>query len=151
MCAAIRSYIRVQDWKDPYILFMKDTANSPDAYDLHINLGVELFKKHRYIEATDQFYTSTQIAPRAVQGWLNLGIMYETMNKSASAAAAYKEGISRGQYPYAFIYDNYATLLIKEHRYDQARAILTQSIRLFPAYTQFVALYNQINDKQKNH
>lgn len=145
--ASVRSYVRVQDWKDPYTLFKRDSLHSSEAYDLKNNLGVELFKKHKYTEATEQFYLSTRIAPRTAQGWLNLGIMYEAMNKPASAAAAYKEGMIKSNYPYAFIYDNYATLLIRQKKYDEAKIVLAQAIRLFPAYREFVTLYNQLNEK----
>lgn len=127
----IRSSIRGLDWSDNFTLCAHDLQIFPDSYDMHNNLGVEHFRRGRIAEAKVEFERSVQLAPGWDVNWNNLGSVYFRTGDLQKAEQAYMKSMQNGTYYMAF--ENYAHLLVRLKRYDEAKTFLfQQALPRFP-------------------
>lgn len=119
---ALRTMLRQFDWRDGLTLYSRDIRISRNAFDLENNLGVELFRAGRINEAKAHFQRSVELSPRWWTNWNNLGAVYEREGNATEAARLYRKAIDNGQYYLAF--ENYAGILIKLGRYQEAKEFL---------------------------
>jgi tetratricopeptide (TPR) repeat protein len=128
---SFKSLNRTLDWSTGLKLFSKDVAISGDSFDLQNNLGVELFRTGEYDEAKKHFTRSVEIAPYWWTNWNNLGAIVEREGKLKKAEEYYLTAINNGEYFLA--YENYAMILIKQEKYDEAKMFLEENALLrFP-------------------
>ena len=126
-----RSFNRSLDWKDAYTLYSHDIELMPESYDLQNNFGVELFRRGQVSEAKTHFEISTGLAPHWTVNWNNLGTVHWRAGDLKAAENDYRRSIENGTYYMAF--ENYAGLLLKEDRSEDARNFLEQrALLLFP-------------------
>ncbi len=127
---SIRSFIRVQNWRNGLTLFGHDIrANS--SFDLNNNYGVELFRIGRYDEAKKYFEKSTKLAPYWWVNWNNLGASFEHEKNYQKAAEYYQKSVSNGQYYLA--YENLAKILVlygKDKK--KTKEFLQKALMIFP-------------------
>ncbi len=142
---AIRSFIRVLDWRSGLSLFSRDIRKN-SSFDLQNNMGVELFRVGRYFEAKKYFEISTQLAPYWWVNWNNLGAIYEREKNYQKAAEYYKKAIDNGQYYLA--YENLAKILVL-HENDQKKTdeFLRKSLKLFPENQNLLLLNTYFQEK----
>ena len=128
----VRSHLRSLDWYDNYTLCEHDLKIFPDSYDMHNNLGVEYFRRGRIDEARVQFEKSVQLAPGWDVNWNNLGSVYYRYGYLQKAEEYYLKSMSNG--PYYMAYENYASVLIAQGRFSEAKAFIKNTaLPLFPA------------------
>ena len=126
-----KSFSRTLEWRDGLTLFTKDQAIAAGNYDFENNLGVYLYRAGKINQAQKHYLKSVRIAPHWTTNWNNLAVTYEIEGKQKKAAQAYLKAINNGDYYLA--YENYAGLLIKQKKYQQAKQFLEkQAIPRFP-------------------
>ncbi len=141
MLLSIRTVRRNADWRNGLTLFNHDIQISKNAFDLENNLGVELFRAGRIEDARIHFKRSIDLAPRWCINWNNLGAVYEKTNDLNRAETYYQKAINNGNYYLA--YENYARLLIKQKKYQQAYDFIkNKGLRIFP-FNQKLRQYEQ--------
>ncbi len=140
---ALRSFVRAQDWKDQLTLCTHDLQISPDAYDLHNCVGVELFRRGQVREAKAEFERSTELKPQWDVNWNNLGAAYNHLGDIERAKQNYLQAIQNG--PYFMAYHNYASLLAAEGHTREARTFIEEkALPRFPASAALIQLYQSL-------
>lgn len=75
---AYRSYSRSADFKDALTLYTKDIQVDPDSFYLNNNLGLELLKAKRFLEAVPYFRKTIELSQPSGRAWFvakrNLGV-----------------------------------------------------------------------------
>jgi hypothetical protein len=141
-----RSLARSQNWQNNFVLCAHDVQLLPESYDLHNNLGVELFRRGRISEARDEFQRSTELLPIWDINWSNLGAAYSRLGDLKKAEEYYLRSMSNGNYFMA--YENYAGMLVAEGRVGEARQFIEQkALPRFPASATLNKLYQVIKSK----
>jgi protein O-mannosyl-transferase len=144
---SVRSFCRVLDWKDGLTLYSKDESLAKGSFDFENNLGVYLLRAGKRGRAQQHYLKSTQVAPHWWTNWNNLGVTYQAQGKLALAERAYLRAISNGDYYLA--YENYASLLFKQKKYQKLIAFLEgKALPKFPYNQKLQELYQFT--KQKN-
>ncbi|MBU0976583.1 MAG: hypothetical protein ABIE03_02215 [Patescibacteria group bacterium] len=144
---SFRSLNRTLDWSDGLKLFSKDIEISSESFDLQNNLGVELFRTGNVAEAKVHFTRSVEIAPYWWTNWNNLGAIVEREGKLEKAEDYYLVAIQNGDYFLA--YENYAMILIKQEKYDEAKKFLAEDALLkFPYNERLNQAYIYIQTKE---
>lgn len=137
---SLMTFNRTLDWADGLTLFSHDVQLNPDAFDLQNNLGVELYRVERIDEAKFHFEKSTVLAPYWWTNWNNLGAVYEQEGDFEKAEEYYQNAINNGEYYLA--YENYALILIKQERLEDAKAFLeTDALLKFPYNERLNTMY----------
>lgn len=145
---AIRSHVRSADWVNNYVLCGHDVALLPESYDLHNNLGVELFRRGKIVEAQKEFIRSTELAPMWDVNWSNLGASYSRLGNQAKAEECYLHSMKNGAYFMA--YENYAGMLVSEGRIGEAREFMERkALPRFPASVTLNTLYRTVINHSK--
>jgi len=141
-----RSTLRSFDWHDNYTLCLHDLQIFPDSYDMHNNLGVELFRKGNVADAKKEFERSVELAPGWDINWNNLGAAYNALGDPKEAEKAYLTSMQHGTYYMA--YENYASVLIVQHRIPEAKEFISKkALPLFPASRSLRLMWSAIQDK----
>jgi tetratricopeptide (TPR) repeat protein len=142
---SVRSVVRAGDWKDGITLFTHDVALNPSSFDLQNNAGVELFRVGRIAEAKEHFEESIRLLPDWWSNWNNLGAVYERLGDLPGAESAYHHVVESSTYYLA--YENYAGLLLRENRKDEARQFLEQRALLyFPQNARLRSMYQYLQN-----
>lgn len=145
---ALRTWVREFDWRDGMTLYSHDIAISKNAFDLENNLGVELFRIGDYSEAKVHFEKSVQLSPQWWTNWNNLGAVYEREGDATTAARLYRRSIDNGQYYLA--YENYAAILIKLKKYQEAMDFLEkEALPLLPYNQRLQQFYLLLKQAEK--
>jgi len=72
----------------------------------------------------------------------NLGVCKESEGKLEDAAVLYKTAIDNGQYYLA--YENYAKVLVKQKKYDEAKEFIEETLKYFPENITLQVLLQQL-------
>lgn len=134
-----RSYARLTNWATGLTLYQHDIILMPNSFDLNNNLGVELYRQGHLSNAKLYFTRSTELAPTWWTNWNNLGVILEREGDLNLALSYYKKAIDNGQYYLA--YPNYAQILLKQGRLEEAKIFLADVLRYFPHNSHLVELY----------
>ncbi len=128
---SIRTISRSLDWRNGLTLYSKDELITPNSFDLENNLGVELYRTGRYLEAKTHFEKSVEIAPFWWTNWNNLGSTYEQEKNITAAKEAYLTAIKNGQYYLS--YENVAKIvLFRENNPQEAKKFVQDSLKNLP-------------------
>lgn len=140
---SVRSRSRSLDWEDNFTICSHDLKVSPNSYDLHNNLGVELFRRGQIKEAQAEFIRSTELAPYWDINWNNLGAAYSRLGDLTRAEEYYLRSINNGRYFIA--YENYASLLITQGRLNEAKQFLDEkALPTFPGSQRLLELRTRL-------
>lgn len=99
-------------------MFSRDILYSPESFDLHNNLGTELFRAGRVHEACEHFRKSIELSPTWWTSWSNWGVCLERKNNFEGAIRSYYQAINNGRYHLAYV--NLARLLLNLGRREEA-------------------------------
>ena len=97
---AIRTAVRVPDWKDTLSLVAADVENAPQSARLHLHLAKEYtaasetardpsMRVNLLGKALSEYHTALNIYPRFADGWYNLGHAFDLLRNPDSAYQAY--------------------------------------------------------------
>lgn len=136
---SIITFIRSFDWKNGLTLYSHDAKIVKNDFNLENNLGVELYRVGKFNEAKDHFQNSVNLAPFWWTNWNNLGAIYEKENDLDKALGYYKKSIDNGNYYLA--YENYAKILIKQKKFDEAEKFIEDTLKYFPNNQNLLDLY----------
>lgn len=142
---SFRTFLRIRDWQSGLTLYSRDILRSPDAFDLHNNLGVELFRVGRIDEAKGHFQRSVELSPQWWTNWNNLGAVAEREGDRERALSYYRRAIENGNYYLA--YENYAGLLLREGNLGEARQFTERAVRLFPSNARLRLIFAYVSEK----
>jgi len=135
----VRSSVRIANWRDGLTLYQHDSQIMPNSFDLQNNLGVELYRSGDLSGAKVHFSRSVKLSPTWWINWNNLGVVIEADGDLDTALAYYRRSIDNGQYYLA--YGNYARVLLKQSKWQEARLFLEDSLRLYPHSQNLKDLY----------
>jgi len=135
----VRSSIRIQNWRDGLTLYKHDSQIMSDSFDLQNNWGVELYRSGEMSGAREHFARSVELAPTWWTNWNNLGVIIEAEGDWDTALNYYRHAIDNGQYYLA--YGNYARVLLKQNKWQEARSFLENSLMIFPNSQNLLDLY----------
>jgi len=127
---SIITFRRSFDWKNGLTLYSHDAKIVTNDFNLSNNLGVELFRIGKFEEAKINFQKSVNLAPNWWTNWNNLGAVIERDGDLETAATYYKKAIDNGNYYLA--YENYALILIKQGKYNEAEEFINNALLYFP-------------------
>lgn len=133
------TFIRSFDWKNGLTLYSHDAKIVTNDFNLENNLGVELHRIGKFDEAKNHFQNSVNLAPNWWTNWNNLGASYEQENDLDKALSYYKKAIDNGNYYLA--YENYAKILIKQKKFDEAKEFIKDTLKYFPNNENLLKLY----------
>lgn len=126
---SFRTVIRNRDWKDGYTLYSHDIQYQPESYQLHNNLGVELFRRGNIDEAGIHYKRSVELFPYFVN-WNNLGNVYLEKKDIKRARKYYELAMRNGNYHIA--YENLALLLLKHESPKEANEFSKDAVQKLP-------------------
>lgn len=143
-----RTFIRIGDWKNGFTLYAHDIEINPESYDLQNNLGVEMFRKGEEDESIKYFIKSVELQPNWMISNNNLGAAYEYQKDFDNAEKYYKRSVGLGNYYLA--YENYAMLLIKKDKLNEAREFLeSEALQKFPNNPRLIQAYLYIQEQDQ--
>lgn len=146
---SIRTTVRNSNWKSPLALYSHDAQYNNTAFDLELNLGVELFKAGKSSEAKEHFEQSVALAPNHWTNWHNLASYYFTQRDYDKAGEYYQIAIKNNPL-YLKAYENYGNLLISKGDYEKAKDFLGNSVEKFPKESSILWLYLAISSYKLN-
>lgn len=129
---AVRIIERNKEWKDPFILYQRDSKREPDSFLLHCNLGVEYFRKGMVEDAKKEFILSNKVSPSENYDVAcnNLGVIYAREGRISDAVSCYKQSIALNNY--ALAYANLGELYNGFKMHKDAVSVLEEGARLNP-------------------
>lgn len=139
----VRSSVRIANWRDGLTLYSHDARIMTSSFDLENNLGVELYRVGMTAEAKIHFTRSTQLSPSWWTNWNNLGAVVESEGALEQAKSYYKKAMDNGQYYLS--YPNYAQVLIKQNKIDEAKSFVQKSLKLYPNNAALLDLYQRLS------
>ncbi len=111
----------------------RDTLEKNDtAWIAHNNLGKILLDRGEPVPAKDLFKRVVELKPDHYNAWNNLGLAYTGLEQYAVAESALDQA-RRLRPGDETILVNYATLLVRQERFDEAGDIYRQVINHYPA------------------
>ena len=143
---SFRTYYRSLDWSEPLILYQREADLHPWDAIMVNNVGVELFRQNRGAEAGPYFLMATELNPHWNVAINNLGAYEEQLNHNVEALKLYYKSLSVAPYPLA--YENYAKLLLKMGKIDEAYSFIKdQALPLYPQNQILLNLWNRFRQK----
>lgn len=91
---AIRTLIRIQDWRDADTLWFSAAPYSPSSFQNHNNLGDAYVNKGDYQKAIEEFTKGIQINPRYADAMHNRANVYWRLGDMQKAKEGYLEAFS---------------------------------------------------------
>ncbi len=111
----------------------RDTLEKNDtAWIAHNNLGKILLDRGELVPAIDHFKRVVELKPDHYNAWNNLGLAYTGLEQYAAAESALDQARSLRPGDETILV-NYATLLVRQKRFDEAGDIYRQVINHYPA------------------
>jgi tetratricopeptide (TPR) repeat protein len=86
-------------------------------------LGRIYYQQHRYADAIPQFQAALALDPKSYKTYDNLGLAYEAMGDDEQAIVNYRKALDlvyKDHPDYDWVYANYAELMMKQGRYEEA-------------------------------
>lgn len=127
---SVITFVRTFDFRNGLTLYSHDISYDKNNFNLENNLGVELFRIGKIDEAGEHWQRSVELAPTWWTNYNNLGVYYQNKNDLEKAENLYLEAIKNGNYYLA--YENYASVLLKQGKYEKAKEFLIENIKYFP-------------------
>lgn len=96
-----------------------DTHNPEFPYAL----GRIYYQQHRYADAVPQFQAALELDPKSYKAYDNLGLCYEAMGDDDRAMFNFRKALDlvyKDHPDYDWVYANYAELMMKLGRYEEA-------------------------------
>jgi tetratricopeptide (TPR) repeat protein len=115
-------YLSARD-REAELTLVAAAAQAPDDAEIPYDLGRIYYQQQRHQEARRAFADAIARDARAYKAWDNLGLTWEALGDVAEATRHYARAmaIAHEDAPsYDVVYANYADLLIREGRYQQA-------------------------------
>lgn len=128
---AIRTFVRVLDWKDSKTLALHDLKIQKDNYQLLSTLGAMYLEEKNYNLAAKYSKESVEIFPHWGTSYYNLGVSYHLGGQIKSAEDAYIKAIKNAPANNS-AYENLAILYIYNYNPQKARDYAKESLRKFP-------------------
>jgi hypothetical protein len=148
---SIRTMVRNSNWHDGLTLYGHDVLVNRNAFDLHNNYGVELFRIGDIPQAKIHFQRSIELYPRWWFTYNNLGAVYEREGDLKMAQEMYEKTLTISDYYLA--YENLALLYVRTKQFDKALDFLNKATVVLPGNSriaQAMSLYwYKQNDQQK--
>ncbi len=136
-----RSHLRSREWQSGMNLFLAETRSQPDDPRFHNSLALEYLKLNDLDSAEKSLRQSVKWGPGASDNWNNLGTVFERRGQIREAEMSYIRSLQNG--PYALAVENYARLLLKQGRFQEARELLKEGLRFYPAHPVLLQLQMQ--------
>lgn len=130
VCFFLITFNRTYDFRNGFALYSNDIRYDKNNFNLENNLGVEYYRLGKYDKAGMHFQRSVDLNPRWWTSYNNLGVYQEGLGNYDRALGLYKKAIDNGQYYLA--YENYARLLIRQEKYEEAKEFIVNTLKYFP-------------------
>lgn len=130
VCFSLITFNRTYDFRNGFALYSSDIKSDKNNFNLENNLGVEYYRLGNINKACIHFQRSVELNSKWWTNYNNLGVCKESVGKLDEALILYKTSIDNGQYYLA--YENYARILVKEKRYEEARKFIDETLKYFP-------------------
>lgn len=127
---SLRTIIRNSDWQNQYTLLSHDIVLSRDDYQVEFLYGSSLLNANKTDTAYSHIQKSLQLFPESYLAWNSLGVYYQKKGDFESAKQAYAKSISIGNYYGA--YENMATLLLANHKFNEGLVFLRKATNKYP-------------------
>ncbi len=147
-----KDYALLSDLSDADHWMMLSIQMNPKDPEGWYGLGRIRYSQQRFQDAADCFERALVLSPRSVKAENNLGLAYEGLNRSADAAAAYRNAIAWQQdspHPSEQPLLNLGIALLHQGKLTEAQGLLTQAVAIAPRdpaiREQLGHLYLQLN------
>ncbi|ESN89866.1 hypothetical protein HELRODRAFT_116733 [Helobdella robusta] len=91
---SVRTYVRNEDWKDEYSLFMSGVRINQANAKLFNNVGHALENEKKFEEALKFFLKAAEIQPDDIGAHINVGRTYTTLKKDDEAEISYRKALA---------------------------------------------------------
>ena len=122
---------------------------SPDAADLHYNLGVSLSRLQRWAEAADAYENATHLTPSGAVAWESLGHAYTMLSRWRDAVRCFER--VRRLSPTLGRGIEVAYALMEVNRLDEAEALLHEALAADPECVDAKELLAETLARLKRH
>jgi tetratricopeptide (TPR) repeat protein len=132
---AVRTFVRISDWKDTATLFVHDlNISRNNGYSASV-IAAELSKIGKYQESIYFTELALKQRPSDITLWYNLALYYEEIRDFANARKAYEHYIQHRPTDFAIV--RLARVLIFQlYDYKAARTLLDKATIQYPTVTQ---------------
>ena len=122
-------------WRDDITLWSETARLEPDSHKAHLNLGVALGRKGRYVEAEEQLKATIRRWPVDGKAYFALGKIYVDQDKNEQAVEFLRRALPNLR-PYwsAWAHFNLGLLYQRKNLREQAKAAYLEAIRLRPNF-----------------
>lgn len=114
--------------------FVADGSLLAQGLRTHVNKGVDLYKKGKYVDSEVEFKKGLEKSPGNFQGNFNLGDSYYKQGNYEDALKHYQEALSKASTNdlKAKVYHNIGNTLLKDQKIKQSIAAYTDALKLNP-------------------
>lgn len=112
-------------WRSNETLFLNDVTVQPRSCYLHLGAGNVLATRGEWLRAARHFATAARLCPKNARAWANLGLARLRAGHADEAERTLRAGLAAlGEDPdpeAAKVHSTLGSLLLQEHRIDEAR------------------------------
>ncbi len=114
--------------------FVADGSLLAQSLRTHVNKGVDLYKKGKYVDSEVEFKKGLEKSPSNFQGNFNLGDSYYKQGNYEDALKHYQEALSKAGTNdlKAKVYHNIGNTLLKDQKIKQSIGAYTDALKLNP-------------------
>ena len=132
---ALSTARQTQIWCDDETLWHSTVARNPDAWMAHNNLGNDLLKRGRVVEAAQEYGATIRLKPDYANAHYNLGILLYQRGDYATATDEFRETV-RLKPRSAEAHNNLGAALVQIGRTNEAAAEFEMAIQLAPRWAE---------------
>jgi tetratricopeptide (TPR) repeat protein len=133
----LRRYL--SHWRDTVSLFEHMLTLTPNAVQVHNDLGIELRSLGRTDEAISHFQQALKLKRDYAEAHNNLGFAFHSLGRMDEAIEEYRKAV-RIKPDYSQAYNNLGAALWSQGRFDEAIKQFSQALKIRPDYAE--AHYN---------
>jgi tetratricopeptide (TPR) repeat protein len=143
---AVRTYVRIEDWRDDMSLIQHTLRHSPDSPRPHLQMGLLLSHQGDLDGAAREFHRVLELSPYNVDAHKNLGVVLTEKRDFARAARYFANALRLAPDSVELLY-NISIPLTELGKHEEAQKALERALQISPGNPQILTHWGILQGK----